>query len=66
MTDWNKEIRYIVEEQEGLDRWLREYVGYGNWSEWWPVAPTHHGRVFSFKHPKHATMFLLRWESGRY
>ena len=66
--EWDDYPRYTIDEQqEGIDQWLHEYVGYGNWCEWWPIAPSHHGRVFSFKNPKHATMFLLRWErSGRY
>lgn len=62
LNKMNKENLIEVDSQEGIDEWLEKHVGYGNWCEWWPVAPIHFGRTFSFKDPKHATMFILWWK----
>lgn len=61
--DWYGSKQYTVQkDQEGVDAWLREYVGHGNWCEWIGLRPTPvNYRSFSFKDPKHETMFILRW-----
>ena len=49
---------YRVADQKDIDDWLKEFVGYGNYCEWltfWNY------RSFSFKDPKHATMFMIKF-----
>lgn len=60
---WDNSKRYNIEDQQGLDTWLRNYIGYENYCEWWPVS-THSftTRTFSFREPKHATIFLIKWQ----
>lgn len=45
---------------ENVDQWLRENVGYDNYTEWIGMTALPY-RSFSFDDPKHATMFALRW-----
>jgi hypothetical protein len=63
MTDWYSYTKHKVSDQEGIDQWLDEYIGKGNWSEWLPLTPylQTDTRTFSFKYSKHTTMFLLKW-----
>lgn len=59
---WYEYEKHVVQQQEGIDDWISEYVGTDNWCEWWPLTSSFRTtRTFSFKDPKHATMFLLKW-----
>lgn len=60
--NWYGTTKCQVRDQEGIDKWLNEYIGYENWCEWIWLEPTPNiYRIFSFKDPKHLTMFILKW-----
>lgn len=63
MFNWNNAVRHQITHQDGIDTWLDQYIGKNNWTEWLPIssAPLDETRTFSFKYPKHATMFLIKW-----
>lgn len=43
-----------------IDTWLKEYVGYGNWTEYIGITMVPY-RSFQFKNPADATAFILRF-----
>ena len=54
---------YRIEDQKGIDEWLKEFVGYGNYCEWLTFysTQTQNYRSFSFKDSRHATMFMIKF-----
>ena len=45
--------------------WLNEHIGMGNYQEWLAFAivegAQQYRRTYSFKNPRHETLFQLRW-----
>lgn len=56
----NERLWDIAQKGEDIDQWLKDNIGYGNYQEWFGIAPLPY-RSWSFKQDKDATMFILRW-----
>ena len=56
----NERLWDIEQNGEDIDEWLRVKIGFGNWTEHIGINALPY-RSFSFKDPRHETLFVLRW-----
>jgi len=64
-VEFSKDKYHLIEE---MNRWLRENVGDGGWMPMldarWKIEGAFGHHTYTFKDPRDATLFALRW-AGR-